>query len=210
MKCAHARRLFGAYWDDHTTQAEREWIESHFAVCPSCRNEYDELTQVLEWTATLPRVEPVPDLVERALSAARRATPAPDRVAVAGVRWVPVTAAVALLMILGLLASPWVGLGPGPRMAKRTPAEPALREPELVRGDSPPSAGRVPSGPARDRSPATTGAPTEDPLAAAPDSLFNHSEDVEFILDPVTLRRGRATVTHLPAGVQGERAVISF
>jgi hypothetical protein len=47
-------------------------------------------------------------------------------------------------------------------------------------------------------------------LASIPDSLFDHSEDVEFILDPVTLRRGRATVTRLPAGVQGEKAVISF
>jgi hypothetical protein len=47
--------------------------------------------------------------------------------------------------------------------------------------------------------------------AAAPDSLFDHSEDVEFILDPVTLRRGRAhTVSRLPQGIQGEQAVITF
>ena len=210
MRCAQVRELFGAYWDDHTTQAEREWLESHFAVCPSCRGQYDQLTQALEWAGTLPRVEPAADLVERAVSAARRATPAPDRVAVAGVRWVPVTAAVALMMVLGLLASPWVGLRPSPRGSKPAPVAPLLREPELVHGGPAPSAARVPDGSGRDRSPASVGAPAGDPLAAAPDSLFNHSEDVEFILDPVTLRRGRATVTRLPSGVQGERAVISF
>ena len=29
MKCGQARRLFGAYWDDEITQAEREWLEAH-------------------------------------------------------------------------------------------------------------------------------------------------------------------------------------
>ena len=43
------------------------------------------------------------------------------------------------------------------------------------------------------------------------DSLFDHSEDMEFILDPVVLHRGRAqTASHLPSGVQGEQTVISF
>jgi hypothetical protein len=47
--------------------------------------------------------------------------------------------------------------------------------------------------------------------AALTDSLFDHSEDVEFILDPVVLHRGRAqAASHLPAGAQGERTVISF
>jgi hypothetical protein len=44
---------------------------------------------------------------------------------------------------------------------------------------------------------------------AAPDTLFDHTEDVEFILDPVKLQRGRATVTRPPAA-QGEKAAISF
>jgi hypothetical protein len=43
------------------------------------------------------------------------------------------------------------------------------------------------------------------------DSVLNHQEDVEFILDPVVLHRGRAqAASHLPAGVQGEHTVISF
>ena len=46
---------------------------------------------------------------------------------------------------------------------------------------------------------------------AVPESLFDHSADVEFILDPVVLRKGRAH-TKLPLGpnVQGEKAVITF
>ena len=27
MNCDDARRLFGAYWDDELTLAEREWLE---------------------------------------------------------------------------------------------------------------------------------------------------------------------------------------
>jgi hypothetical protein len=43
--------------------------------------------------------------------------------------------------------------------------------------------------------------------------VFDHSEDVEFILDPVTLHRGRASVTHTGSrrtGVEGGQAIISF
>jgi hypothetical protein len=47
-------------------------------------------------------------------------------------------------------------------------------------------------------------------IPGVPDSLFDHSEDVEFILDPVTLHRGRASMTRTPSGVRGEKAVISF
>ena len=47
--------------------------------------------------------------------------------------------------------------------------------------------------------------------AAISDSLFDHSEDVDFVLDPVTLHRGRAhTASRLPRNVQGEQAVITF
>ena len=49
-----------------------------------------------------------------------------------------------------------------------------------------------------------------DPVAAVPDSLFDHREDVEFILDPVTLRRGRATVNRPSGAVQAEQTVITF
>jgi hypothetical protein len=48
--------------------------------------------------------------------------------------------------------------------------------------------------------------------ATVADSLFDHSEDVEFILDPVTLRKGRAhTVVRVqPGPARGEQAVITF
>ena len=48
--------------------------------------------------------------------------------------------------------------------------------------------------------------------AGVTDSLFDHSEDVEFILDPVTLRKGRAhTVVRVqPEPARGEQAVITF
>ncbi len=55
------------------------------------------------------------------------------------------------------------------------------------------------------------GARAEGAVAVISDSLFDHSEDVDFVLDPVTLRQGRAhTASRLPRGVQGEQAVITF
>ena len=48
-------------------------------------------------------------------------------------------------------------------------------------------------------------------VSAAPDTIFDHSDDIEFVLDPVTLRRGRATVVHPPQrGIQTQQAVVSF
>ena len=80
MKCAQARRLYGAYWDDETTQAEREWLESHFSACARCRKEYEEFSRALEWAGSLARIEPAPDFLERTLTRARRAVPTADRI----------------------------------------------------------------------------------------------------------------------------------
>jgi anti-sigma factor RsiW len=210
MKCVQARRLFGAFWDDDATQAEREWIESHFVSCPSCRREYEEFSRVLELAGSLPRVEASPDLLERTLARTRRSVAVPDHIPSSGVRWIPVTAAAALLLVLGALVSPWVGIHPDNRVANRAPQTSAVRVPELVQPE------RVSVG--VDRSPghvstAPVGPPevvNHEALALGSDSLFDHSEDVEFILDPVTLRRGRASMTRPPAAVQGEQAVITF
>ena len=49
-----------------------------------------------------------------------------------------------------------------------------------------------------------------DPLAAVPDSMFDHSEDVEFILDPMTLHRGRPAVVRASGAAQGQQATITF
>jgi hypothetical protein len=47
-------------------------------------------------------------------------------------------------------------------------------------------------------------------VAAVPDSIFDPSEDIEFVLDAVTLRRGRATVERGSQAIHAEQAVISF
>jgi len=205
MKCAQAKRLFGAYWDDDTTQAEREWLESHFVSCPKCRNEYEELAKVLEWTASLPRVEAAPDLVERALARARRAASTGDRIPTAGVPWIPATAAAAVLLVVATLISPWLGLRPGSQTSRDAERRP-IRQAQLIRsGPHSSPTGTNGSGAAGVHGPSMAG-----PMASVPDSLFNHTEDVEFVLDPVTLRRGRGTVTRVPPRPQGAQAVITF
>ncbi len=210
MKCGQARRLFGTYWDDETTQAEREWLESHLASCRSCRHEYETLSRTLELAGSLPRVEPAPDLLERVLSRTRRAAPVPDRFPSPTPRWIPITAAAALLALAASLVVPWLGLAPRSRHGGEPAPAVALREPERV---SPVAVRSAPPAVARASGPSAAVPPTlvaSNAGSAIPDSLFDHSEDIEFILDPVTLRRGRATVTRLPGGVQGEKAVISF
>ena len=196
-RCDQARRLYGAFWDDEVTQAEREWLESHFVACPGCRAEYEQLARTIEAAGSLPRVEVAHDMPERALMAARRAGAVPDRLAIAPAtpRWVPVTAAAALLVVVAALllptAMPLLGTRGANRSAKG-PATPEVAEPRLVAS-------------------AVTDPATPRPAVTLTDSLFDHSEDVEFILDPVVLHRGRAQSTsRLPQGIQGEQTVISF
>jgi hypothetical protein len=48
-------------------------------------------------------------------------------------------------------------------------------------------------------------------VAAVPDSIFDHTADVEFVLDPVKLRRERGRgYTPVPTSVRGEQASITF
>ena len=206
MSCRNARNLFGAYWDDEITQAEREGLEAHFGACPRCRAEYDEYSRALELLDTLPRVEPAADLVERVIARSRRAAAEPDRVGAPRVAWVPVTAGAAVIAVALALVLPWIGArpiarGPAPsegwsaRVEGPAPAQPALRT-------AGPAAG--PGGTAG----AVRGAPLEGPVAVVSDSLFDHSADVEFILDPMTLHRGRPATVRTP--VQGEQATITF
>jgi hypothetical protein len=197
-RCARARELFGPYWDDETTRAERDWLDAHFASCAACRAEYEELTRTLGAIAGLPRIEPAPDLPARALAAAKAATAAPDVVFVhAPSRWMPATvAAAALLAIVGVAAPFLIRGGESGMFAHRAPA---VAEPRLV-ATATPAGGRAET--------ARTGEPA---LKSISDSLFDHSEDVDFVLDPVKLHQGRAhTASRLPRGVQGEQAVITF
>lgn len=204
MKCGEARRLFGAYWDDETTQAEREWLESHFGSCPGCQREYEAYARTLEIAGTLPRIEAAPDLVERTLARARRAAVAPDRIPVPQVRqWIPATAAAAAALILASVVSPWLGVRPFERASDPVAVQ-QVRQPELL--------GTAPApGPAVELpAPTATTGSASHVAAGLPDSLFDHSEDVEFVLDPITLRRGRVSTVRPPAAVQGEQAIITF
>lgn len=196
-RCDQAGRLFGPYWDDEVTQAEREWLESHLGGCTGCRQRYEGFARTLESVGSLPRTEVASDLPERSLVAARRAMTVPDRIAVlsATPRWVPVTAAAVVLLVgVGTLL-PLLGSNRGSGMLASRDTPVAL--PRLVANANPGAAGRAPS--------------ASGPHATLADSLFDHAEDVEFVLDPVLLRRGRAqSASQLPQGVQGEQTVISF
>ena len=197
MMCNRARRLFGACWDDELTQAERDWLEAHFRSCAACRTEYDEFSRALEWTGALPRIEASPGLVDRVLARSRRVSPSPDLVGERGVRWVPVAAAAAVLLVAAVLVVPRLGrqapgVGPAPRLSvgqwAAAPA-PAARVtlPELrpaLRGGS-----RV----------------------VTDENLFDHSKDLDLVIDQVTLRQGRvAPARSQPRGVEGNPAIISF
>ena len=205
MSCDRARRLFGACWDDELTHAEREWLEGH-----------------------LGRLSPVPERVRRVLARARarrraapgrrparpgraRARALPSRGGGAGraaarpARWVPALAAAAAVAVLALAVlfvlprAPWRGPGSGgsPQMAASS-GGPAV--PVLVSSATP------------DRAPAQQ-QPGGGRTAVAADDPFDHSADVEFILDPVSVTRGRATVSHAGSrrpDAEGERAIISF
>lgn len=202
MNCRHARGLFGAYWDDEITQAEREALESHFAGCDACRTAYEEFSRPLEAIAGLPRIEAASGFAERVLARVRHVGTAPDRLPrPTTTAWVPVTAAAALLLIAGTFAVPWLatrspGRGEsGTRVAARPPA---VVQPADLR----PVSEAVPV-------PAETGAPVATSIAPG-DTLFDHSADVEFILDPVTLRRGQVTVSRQSPATPGERTIVSF
>ncbi len=204
MKCAQARRLFGAYWDDETTQAEREWLESHFTSCAGCRHEYEAYARTLEIAASLPRVEASPDLVERALARARRAAAVPDRIPVPHVQqWIPATAAAAAVLILASAVSPWLGMRPGGRDNGPVAIQ-KVRQPERVPGAT------VTVTPTLPATATVTPGSSAQVASGLPDSLFDHSEDIEFVLDPMTVRRGRVTTVRPPAAVQGEQAIITF
>lgn len=205
MSCDRARRLFGACWDDELTHAEREWLEGHLAACPRCRGEYDAYSRALELVGTLPRAEAPPELVERVLARSRHAAVAPDALGVAPARWVPAVAAAAAVVVLAVAVmfvlprAPWHGPGSGASSPLAVSSGgPAV--PVLVSGAGP---GETEPGGRR---------PAEKDAIVA-DDPFDHSADVEFILDPVNVTRGRATVSHAGSrqtDAEGERAIISF
>jgi anti-sigma factor RsiW len=201
MSCKRARKLFGRTWDDEVTQAEREWLEGHFTTCSACRAEYEGLARTMELVSSLPREESPADFVERTVARARRAATEPDRVPGISHRWIPITAAAALLAVLGGSAIQWAGLSTAPEQRSTSQAA-AIQQPTWV-------------GPAPGTTPAPSNADTDEQLVAGgatvPDSVFNHGDDVEFILDPVTLRKGRAHTTIRGTDApRGQQATITF
>lgn len=201
MTCGRVRGLFGAYWDDEITQAEREWMDSHFASCAACREQYEEYTRTLELVASLPREEAAAGFVERVVARAHRAGEVPDRLPSASPSWVPVAAGAALAALVFAAVIPWLRLAPDHgRVA--TQVAPVSGQTAGVVVPAPQAASAVPSPRATsDRS----------GVAQVSDSIFDHTEDVEFILDPVTPHRASArAAAHRAAAVQGERAVITF
>jgi anti-sigma factor RsiW len=199
MSCKRAHQLFAAYWDDELTQAEREWLESHFAACATCRSEYESLARTIELVGSLPREESPPDFVERTLARARRAAIEPDRVPGGSHRWIPITAAAALLAVLGGTAIQWAGLSTAPEQ-RSMPRTSAIQQPTWV-GPVPGTTASTPAGQGQIAGNQST----------VPDSIFDHGEDVEFILDPVTLRKGRAHTTIRGADApRGQQATITF
>jgi predicted anti-sigma-YlaC factor YlaD len=201
--------MFGPYWDGETTLAEREWVDSHLASCVECRNEYESMARTLELAASLDRHEPAADLAERTLQRARRAAPVADRVVVREPRWVPVTAAAALLLVAATATLPWLMNRPAPGTIAAQVAE-APKEPVLVGTIAQPGAtARTIADPASEAPSSELFA--DGSMAMVPDSLFDHSEDVEFILDPVVVnRRGRAAVSRTPGPIEARQAVITF
>jgi len=192
MRCHEARRLFGACWDDETTQAERDWLDAHFAACAGCRRDYEEFARAVEAVSTLPRLEAAPDLLERTLARTRRAAPAHDALPQRRRVWVSATAAAAVLVVTATLVAQWVGLN---RSGSTASVEQTLNR----------------SGEESIRPTTSPVAVTEAPTAVVPDSIFDHSDDIEFVLDPVTLKRGRASVTRQgPGEIRTEQAVVSF
>jgi len=191
MICDRARRLFGACWDDELTQAERDGLEGHLTSCPRCRAEYDEFSLALELTAALPRIEASADLMDRVLARARRATTAPDVVREAGARWVPVAAAAAGAVLVLV----------GSRLQWRAPA--ADQPPQMFAIEGPREPVLVPN------SRAMPGERRPEAPGGNPESLFDPDKNVEFILDPVKLHRGRATVDRRP-DAEGRQAIITF
>jgi hypothetical protein len=203
MNCGQAHRLFGACWDDELTQAERECLEGHFSACVSCRGEYELLARTLELAGSLPRVEVRPGLAERALAKARRAAPVADHVAAGGSRrWVAVTALGALLAVAGTMVAQWSGIDLAPQRVASVPLQT-----QVLQGPPQPV---VRSG-QEDPEAASAADLALQASAEVPDSLFDRGEDIEFILDPVTLRKGRAHPRpRLTPEVQAAQAVITF
>lgn len=236
IACERAQSLFGPAWDDELSVAERESLELHFTGCPPCRRDYDELARTLELVQGLPRPQVSGDFAARVLvEAQRREADGGRGFAVSrGLMARPMRLAIAAALFVaagvsGILIAQKPA-GDATKVAQTIVAPAPVVAPVVAPGalagdpDVPVStvAEAVPSmvASADPGSPAPSPKPTlarraparsADMSAAVPDSIFDHTADVEFVLDPVRLRRERGRgYTPVPTSVRGEQASITF
>lgn len=214
MNCRQARHLFSSYWDDEVTQAEREALERHLGGCERCRTSYDELARTIEAVSTLPRHEASPDLERRVLEAVRRTRPAPDLLPSVQPRWVYAPAAAAVLA-LAVFVGYQLGSSPRGTDSNRLAAvaPPATSQGPAHQEDS----GAAIESPLRTvagtaSAPGSAASGRVATTAAGTDSLFDPSRDIDFVLDPVVLYKGRPRpVTGVPPGeTRGQQVMITF
>jgi hypothetical protein len=225
ISCERAEPLFGPAWDDELSVAERESLEQHFAGCNSCRRDYDELARTLELVQGLPRPQVSGDFATRVLAEARRREVEGGRGLLVTRGWFARPARLAIAAAL-LVAAGVTGLAIAPKPRGEAPqvavqAAAPKSQPTVGDPDVPVSARNTTLASAGTGSPATQNAkPTlarrertrpAEVLAAVPDSLFDHTADVELVLDPVTLRKERGRgYTPVQTTVKGEQASITF
>jgi len=227
ISCERAQSLFGPGWDDELSVAERESLEQHFAGCTNCRRDYDELARTLELVQGLPRPQVSGDFATRVLAEARRREAEGGRGLLITRGWFahPARLAIAAALVVaagvsGLMMTPKTE---APRVAQQQQQQPqhvAAAEPVVATSQpivAPPStlASAGPVSPARSNANPTLARPERNRPAEAytgmPDSLFNHTDDVELVLDPVTLRKERGRgYTPVQTTVKGEQASITF
>ena len=222
ISCERAQTLFGPGWDDELSVVERESLEQHFAGCTPCRRDYDELARTLELVQGLPRPQVSGDFATRVLAEARRREAEGGRGLLITRGWFahPARLAIAAALVVaagvsGVMMSP-KPQGEAPRVAQQVTAPaPVVVTPDPI--VAPPStlASAGPVSPARSNATPTLARPERnrpaEVYAAVPDSLFDHTADVELVLDPVTLRKERGRgYTPVQTTVKGEQASITF
>jgi len=221
ISCERAQTLFGPGWDDELSVVERESLEQHFAGCNPCRRDYDELARTLELVQGLPRPQVSGDFATRVLAEARRREAEGGRGLLITRGWFahPARLAIAAALVVaagvsGLMMSP---KPQAPRIAAQQVAAPVPVVATPAPIVTPPStlASAGPVSPARSDAKPTLARPQRnrpaEVFAAVSDSLFDHTKDVELVLDPVTLRKERGRgYTPVQTTVKGEQASITF
>jgi len=220
ISCERAQSLFGPGWDDELSVAERESLEQHFAGCTPCRRDYDELARTLELVQGLPRPQVSGDFATRVLAEARRREAEGGRGLLITRGWFahPARLAIAAALVVAAgVSGLMLSTKPQPQRVAQQVVAPAPVVATALPVVTPPSqsASAGPVSPARSNAKPTLARPVRnrpaEVLAAVPDSIFDHTADVELVLDPVTLRKERGRgYTPVQTTVKGERASITF